>query len=117
MTAIRTIEVEIYKGKIQPILEQRQCKIVIYENHIEYIYDYDFKDIETGESESLISAAVLPKSQISLDLTHVVHEDDPSGERIPVVHIKTPCTSERVYAGSMEKAEKVYSVIKRWLIS
>ncbi len=117
MNPVKTIEVEIYKGKAQPITEQRQCKIVIYDNYLEYIYDYDYKDLNSGESESLISASFIPKHQLSLDLTEVVKDDDPTNERVAVIHIKTPSSSERVYIGDITKAEKLYNTIKRWLIS
>lgn len=116
MTILKTIEITVYRGKIEPIVEQRQCKILLYENHLEYIYDYDYKTIE-GKTEDLICAAFIPKPHISIELTQATSDNDPELESVPMIQLRYNGVTERVYMEDMDKAEKLYTVIKRWLIS
>jgi len=57
------------------------------------------------------------KNQIFLELTEATTDNDPTEESVPMVQIRNPSYTERVYMEDMVKAEKLYSVIKRWLIS
>jgi len=114
MKSLYTIDVTVYRGAIEPIIEQRQCKVSFYPNHLEYVYDYDYRTHE-DKVENLICATLIPKDQISIDLTQGSSESDL--EQVSMILIKYNCNTERIYMENMDKAEKMYSSIKKWLIS
>lgn len=109
------IELNVYRGKFQPIVSQNIYCIKLYTNHLEYIYSYNYMD-EKGVEHTLNCAILYHKNNIEISMSSFTYEEDDTKERIPAVFIQGAKELEYVYCESPEVAQSVYKKIKTWMI-
>lgn len=116
ITTTNKIKFKPYRGHLEPIREVRKSEIILHDNYLELIYDYNFTDT-LHQEENRTAAYLLPKKAISIGLTVWYHEDDKEKIHYPRVEIYTNGSyCEYIYVETMDEADSIYKQIKSWLL-
>lgn len=110
---LERIEYTVYRGHLEPIIEQRSAHLIFYTDYIEIIEDYSFK-VYLGDDDSTTAAYLISKRGLDLMLTMWYRDDDPVKTPYPKVEIITSGLS--FYVKTMKEAEFIYNKIKEWLL-
>jgi hypothetical protein len=112
------IKYKIYKGRMEPITEIRKSEIILHEGYLEHITDYSYTPYSSDSFDYSKSAMLIPKEQITLQLSESIHADDTEQEAVPIIFLLVSGGwQECIWIDTMENAYAVYNKIKKWLLT
>jgi hypothetical protein len=110
---IETLEYKVYRGHLEPIIEQRKAELKFYDNYLEIVVDYDV-EVYGGEVEHIIHAVLINKYEIGVELGEWYSDNDPKKLCYPRLTIQP--SNFNIYVEEMNTATEIYNKIKRWLL-
>jgi hypothetical protein len=113
-----TIKYNVFRGHLEPVIEQRKCEVNFYPNYMELIQDYTFKpyEPEPDDCDYRRFATTTPKSGMTVELTEHYRSSDPDKTTSPIIYIHTyGKIVDSIQIETMDEAYNIYNKIKHWL--
>jgi hypothetical protein len=111
-----TIKYNVFRGHLEPVVEQTAAEVTLYDGFLEFIYNYTFEDYDTKTPERRRTALFIRKDHISVGLTSHYHESDPDKKESPRIEIYIQGNyQEFIYLEDEKVAYNIYNKIKHWL--
>ena len=112
-----------YRGKLEPIIEQHLCKIILHKNHVEVLSSYDYTSTDYNDEfeiettmEVIKFHAVLPRKELALIRTITTHDLDEDKEPINIIQLCHANFEHWIWTGSMKDTNRIFKELRKWML-